>query len=141
MRRTPDQTLFAWSYNRLPDPSSDLHDPEAVDTDTDQRAIILRDFGPMSFLAPSLDGSPSPYAVRALTRNTDSGRARALADKGVELVQLDESDLVASFSGAFQDADAIVNLLGGTQHSPRDAVGEAAIQCGVKVYFPSEFGM
>lgn len=38
-----------------------------------------------ALLAPSEDGTPSPYAVRALTRDTESRRARELAQKGVEL--------------------------------------------------------
>ena len=38
-------------------------------------------------LAPSEDGSPSPYAVRALTRDPNSRRAKELAGKGVELFQ------------------------------------------------------
>ncbi|EPQ54364.1 NAD P-binding protein [Gloeophyllum trabeum ATCC 11539] len=40
-----------------------------------------------ALLAPSDDGTPSPYAIRALTRNPNNDRARALAGKGVELVQ------------------------------------------------------
>ena len=36
-------------------------------------------------LAPAEDGSRSPYAVRALTRDPHSRRAKELADKGVEL--------------------------------------------------------
>ena len=40
-----------------------------------------------ALLAPSADGSPSPYAVRALTRDPESGRAKALAEKGAELVK------------------------------------------------------
>lgn len=38
-------------------------------------------------LAPSEDGSPSPYIVRALTRDPGSGRARELTSKGVECVK------------------------------------------------------
>ena len=38
-----------------------------------------------ALLAPSADGTPSPYAVRALTRDTESRRAKELAAKdGVE---------------------------------------------------------
>ena len=40
-----------------------------------------------ALLAPTADGSPSPYAVRALTRDPESRRAKLLADKGVELVK------------------------------------------------------
>lgn len=40
-----------------------------------------------ALLAPSSDGSPSPYAVRALTRNVESGRALELKSKGVECIK------------------------------------------------------
>lgn len=38
-------------------------------------------------LAPCPDGTPSPYAVRALTRDPSSRRAKLLTDKGVECVK------------------------------------------------------
>lgn len=38
-----------------------------------------------ALLAPATDGSPSPYAVRALTRDPESRRAKSLAEKGIEL--------------------------------------------------------
>ena len=38
------------------------------------------------FLEPSEDGRPSPYAIRALTRDRTHRRALELAAKGVELV-------------------------------------------------------
>ena len=38
-------------------------------------------------LAPSPNGSPSPYAVRALTRDPYGKRALDLAAKGVECVK------------------------------------------------------
>lgn len=38
-------------------------------------------------LAPSKDGSPSPWKVRALTRNPDHERATELKGLGVEIVQ------------------------------------------------------
>lgn len=40
-----------------------------------------------ALLAPSTDGSPSPYAVRALTRDPQSRRAQSLKAKGVEVAQ------------------------------------------------------
>ncbi len=40
-----------------------------------------------ALLAPKPDGSPSPYSVRALTRDPNSRRARELTTKGVECVQ------------------------------------------------------
>lgn len=38
-----------------------------------------------ALLMPSADGSPSPYAIRALTRDPENRRARELAAKGVEM--------------------------------------------------------
>ncbi|KAL0568749.1 hypothetical protein V5O48_013237 [Marasmius crinis-equi] len=50
----------------------------------------------VSLLAPNKDGSPSPYAVRALTRDPTSDRAQQLKDVGVEL-----------FKGSFDNADDV----------------------------------
>lgn len=38
-------------------------------------------------LEPAADGSPSPYAIRALTRDPTSRRAQLLAAKGAELAK------------------------------------------------------
>ena len=40
-----------------------------------------------SLLAPGADGSPSPYTVRALTRDATHRRAQELISKGVEVVE------------------------------------------------------
>lgn len=40
-----------------------------------------------ALLAPNEDGTPSPYAVRALTRDPNNRRARELEAIGVELFQ------------------------------------------------------
>lgn len=40
-----------------------------------------------AILATSADGTPSPYSVRALTRDPASERAKALTAKGVECVK------------------------------------------------------
>lgn len=40
-----------------------------------------------ALLAPGSDGSPSPYSVRAFTRNPQNERAQSLKARGVELVQ------------------------------------------------------
>jgi uncharacterized protein YbjT (DUF2867 family) len=39
-----------------------------------------------ALLAPGKTGQPSPYSVRALTRDKEGRRAKELAGKGVELV-------------------------------------------------------
>jgi uncharacterized protein YbjT (DUF2867 family) len=38
-------------------------------------------------LKPQADGSPSPYAIRALTRNPEHRRAVELKELGIELVK------------------------------------------------------
>lgn len=40
-----------------------------------------------ALLAPGQDGTPSPYAIRALTRDPSSKRALQLTAKGVECVK------------------------------------------------------
>ncbi|RDX42240.1 NAD-P-binding protein [Lentinus brumalis] len=57
-----------------------------------------------ALLKPSDDGSPSPYSVRVLTRDTTSARAQELARKGVELVKGsvdDFSSVLAALEGAY----------------------------------------
>jgi len=53
-------------------------------------------------LAPCEDGSPSPYAVRALTRDPESRRAKNLVARGVECVR-----------GRFDDFDVVFSALQG----------------------------
>ncbi|KAI0742363.1 NAD(P)-binding protein [Daedaleopsis nitida] len=53
-------------------------------------------------LGPTADGTPSPYAIRALTRDPHGRRAKELADKGVELVK-----------GAFGDFPSVLAALQG----------------------------
>lgn len=51
-----------------------------------------------------LEGPESDFAVRALTRNPASDKARALADRGAEVVQADlddEASLEKAFEGAY----------------------------------------
>jgi uncharacterized protein YbjT (DUF2867 family) len=40
-----------------------------------------------ALLAPASDGTPTPYSVRALTRDPSSKRAQELQAKGVECVK------------------------------------------------------
>ncbi|KAH8116906.1 NAD(P)-binding protein [Phellopilus nigrolimitatus] len=52
--------------------------------------------------AQGADGRPSPYAVRALTRDPDSKRAQALKKRGVEIVK-----------GSFEDFPSVYEALKG----------------------------
>ncbi|KAF4574918.1 hypothetical protein EYR36_006270 [Pleurotus pulmonarius] len=57
-----------------------------------------------ALLAPASDGSPSPYSVRALTRDPSSPRAQKLIAKGVECIQGTTDDLqkvATAFEGAY----------------------------------------
>jgi len=55
-----------------------------------------------ALLAPRSDGTPSPYSVRALTRDTTSEQAKSLASLGAEL-----------FQGRFDDLNSIAAALEG----------------------------
>lgn len=72
-----------------------------------------------ALLAPKADGSPSPYRVRALTRDAKSKRAQELSAKGVECVEgltrhLDEFYywLMTSL-GTFMDFDSVERAMKG----------------------------
>lgn len=49
-------------------------------------------------LEPTADGKPSPYSVRALTRDPDSRRANELKTKGVECFKGDPVNLFTSLT-------------------------------------------
>ncbi|KAI0083932.1 NAD(P)-binding protein [Irpex rosettiformis] len=81
-----------------------------------------------SILAPSADGTPSPYTVRALTRDPNSQRARGLAEKGVEL-----------FKGSFDDLNAVrkafEGVYGAFVNTDGFTVGEEKeIYVGMKIF-------
>ncbi|KAI0342726.1 NAD(P)-binding protein [Trametopsis cervina] len=81
-----------------------------------------------SLLAAGPDGSPSPYTIRALTRNTSSQRAKDLSARGVEVVEGAFNDFVAveaAFRGVY---GAWVNTDGFT-------VGEQSeIYAGIRIF-------
>ncbi|TFK52581.1 NAD(P)-binding protein, partial [Heliocybe sulcata] len=81
-----------------------------------------------ALLAPSQDGSPSPYAVRALTRDPNNARARRLADKGVDVVK-----------GAFDDFASVLAAMQGVYgtwiNTDGFTVGEQKeIYCGMRIF-------
>ncbi|KAH9948543.1 NAD-P-binding protein [Amylocystis lapponica] len=81
-----------------------------------------------ALLKPSADGSPSPYAVRAFTRDPQSRRARELADKGVELAQ-----------GSFDDFPSVLAALRGAYgtwvNTDGFTVGEAKeLHAGMRIF-------
>ncbi|KAH9915113.1 NAD(P)-binding protein [Fomitopsis serialis] len=90
-------------------------------------------------LAPSDDGSPSPYAIRALTRDPDSRRAKELAARGVDVVRGAFDDL-ASVAAALQGVyGAFINTDGFTVGEQKETwagirIFELAKQTGVRHY-------
>ncbi len=100
-------------------------------------------------LEAAADGAPSPYAVRALTRDPSSRRAKELAGKGVELVK-GTSSLVARSSpcktnthlydtGAFDDFPSVLSALQGVwgvwNNTDGFTVGEAKeIFAGIRIF-------
>ncbi|KAH9830319.1 NAD-P-binding protein [Rhodofomes roseus] len=79
-------------------------------------------------LAPAEDGSPSPYAVRVLTRDPTSHRALVLASKGVELVK-------GSFDNFDSVAAALKGCYGAFVNTDGFTVGQAKeVWCGIQIY-------
>ncbi|TDL18911.1 NAD-P-binding protein [Rickenella mellea] len=81
-----------------------------------------------ALLKPSADGSPSPYAVRALTRDVNGKRAKELAGKGVECVE-----------GSFMDfpkvAEALKGVYGTWVNTDGFTVGEAKeLYAGMRIF-------
>ena len=81
-----------------------------------------------ALLAPNEDGTPSPYAVRALTRDPTNRRARELEALGAEL-----------FKGSFYDLEAVSAALEGCYgawvNTDTYTVGEEKeIWAGIKIY-------
>ncbi|KAH8116908.1 NAD(P)-binding protein [Phellopilus nigrolimitatus] len=81
-----------------------------------------------ALLAPGADGSPSPYAVRALTRNPENRRAQDLKAKGVELVK-----------GSFEDfpivSEALKGAYGAWINTDGFTVGEVReLYAGMRIF-------
>ncbi|EED84086.1 predicted protein [Postia placenta Mad-698-R] len=79
--------------------------------------------------------------VIAVVRDPTSVASRKLAEAGVELRQVDQIDTVPSFARAFAGADVVVSAVSNAPLEYHDALFDAAFQNGVKVYFPSDFGV
>ncbi|KAF8585889.1 NAD(P)-binding protein [Ramaria rubella] len=81
-----------------------------------------------ALIASSSDGTPSPYAIRAITRDTTSTRAKSLSRLGAEIVEgsfMDFCSIEKAFRGAY---GAFVNTDGFT-------VGEQAeIFAGMRIF-------
>ncbi|TBU24021.1 NAD(P)-binding protein [Dichomitus squalens] len=81
-----------------------------------------------ALLAPATDGPPSPYAVRALTRDPNSRRARELAKKGVELAQGSFDDFPKVFA-------ALEGVWGVWNNTDGFTVGETKeIFAGIRIF-------
>ena len=79
--------------------------------------------------------------VLALVRNPSADAAKALAAAGAELYQVDEANAGAAYEKALQGVDVLVNVQSGVPVAGRNVLFDAAVKSGVKVYFPSEFGL
>lgn len=77
-------------------------------------------------------------AVKVLTRNPNSAKARVLAGYGAEVVALNGQATAADLKGV----DILINTMGHeTSDEDKNPFGTAAVEAGVKVYIPSEYGM
>jgi nucleoside-diphosphate-sugar epimerase len=97
-----------------------------------------------ALLAPATDGSPSPYRVRALTRNPSGHRAVALASRGVEIAvgmhRLSQelawrSRPAGSFDDFAKVADALRGCYGAWVNTDGFTVGEEReIYAGMRIF-------
>ncbi|KAG8881603.1 hypothetical protein FRB97_009356 [Tulasnella sp. 331] len=76
--------------------------------------------------------------VIVLTRNPKSENAKALEMLGAEMVQINGP----IYAGTLKGVDVLVNSLGtGVPMDEKDTLFKEAAASGVKVYFPSEYGV
>ncbi|KAJ7232312.1 hypothetical protein B0H12DRAFT_1328091 [Mycena haematopus] len=81
-----------------------------------------------ALLAPDANGQPSPYTVRALTRDPSSPSAQALAKRGVECVK-------GSFTDYASVARALEGAYGAWVNTDGFTVGETEeIYAGMRIY-------
>lgn len=73
--------------------------------------------------------------VIAFTRNPTSEVSLELTAAGAELV------VPSPTAATFKDVDVFINSSNPAKDSTQDDYAKAAIDAGVKVYFPSEFGL
>ncbi len=98
-----------------------------------------------AFLSPLFRHRFSRVVV--FTRDTSSPVAKELAGNGADVVKvtLTEGDTedAAALKTALQGVDVLVNALASREAAApgMDILAKAAIDAGVKVYFPSEFGV
>ena len=85
-----------------------------------------------------LNDKNGPFTVRAITRNANSDKAKALADAGAEVVTADLDD-VKSLKKAFEGADGVFGVTNFWEHfkpeketSQARNIAEAAKEAGVK---------
>jgi uncharacterized protein YbjT (DUF2867 family) len=81
--------------------------------------------------------------VRLLTSNTSTEKAQSFASKGAKAIAVNYSD-EQNILSAIHGADVVINALGGSVKGfpAKKALMLAAVKDGgVKVYFPSEYGI
>lgn len=79
--------------------------------------------------------------VIGLVRDPSSAAATSLAEAGVDIRKVSESDSADSVAEVLRGVDVVVNVLNSNAAAFKDVIGEAAIKAGAKVYFLSEFGV
>lgn len=94
------------------------------------------------FLSP--EAKQNFTKVICLTRDKSSSKSQELSALGAKLVETPEPsnpNAVAVLAKALEGVDVVVNLLNAEAIETKDVLLKALIKAGVKVYFPSEYGM
>ncbi|PCH43147.1 hypothetical protein WOLCODRAFT_90172 [Wolfiporia cocos MD-104 SS10] len=78
--------------------------------------------------------------IVVVARDPSSPAAKQFAEQGAEVRPVNPADAVGSLTRAFASVDVVVNTVSGSSSEYSDAIFQAALNVGAKVYFPSEFG-
>lgn len=79
--------------------------------------------------------------IIVFTRSASSPKAQLLATRGAQIREIDTSSNHKDFRHLFHGVDALVETLAHYNEDIKLRLFRAALDAGVKVYFPSEFGM
>ena len=79
-----------------------------------------------------------------MTRDKNAKKSQELADLGADVVEAPDPsnpDAIADMAKILKGVDVVVSLLNAAAGEMKDTLLKALIKAGVRVYFPTEYGM